>query len=242
MNQYYQEPIYDTEAPLFNMNKVDVRLSFIRKVYLILSAQLILTTGLVAVGMTNKGYREYIRTHVSLFIVAIVLNLISAYAIICSKSVARTVPTNYFFLSLFTLTEAYLVSMITSVTEPEIVFVAVCLTAGIVVSLTIYAMYTKTDFTMMGGMLFMLCSTLILMTILAIFIRTTALQIIISSFAVFLFGIYLIYDTQLIVGGKRAELSIDDYIVGALMLYIDIITIFIEILKLLSIASGNRNN
>lgn len=48
-----------------------------------------------------------------------------------------------------------------------------------------------------------------------------------------MFGIYLIYDTQLIVGGKSHELSVDDYIVGALNLYIDIISIFLDILSIL---------
>ena len=49
-------------------------------------------------------------------------------------------------------------------------------------------------------------------------------------------GLFLLIDTQLIVGGKRHELSIDDYVIGALILYMDIIYIFVYMLKLL----GNR--
>jgi FtsH-binding integral membrane protein len=48
-----------------------------------------------------------------------------------------------------------------------------------------------------------------------------------------IFGIYLVIDTQLIVGGGRYELSLDDYVAGALLLYIDIIQIFLYILSLL---------
>ena len=47
-----------------------------------------------------------------------------------------------------------------------------------------------------------------------------------------IYGIYLVIDTQLIAGGKKVELSYDDYILGALMLYIDIIGLFIYILSL----------
>jgi FtsH-binding integral membrane protein len=43
----------------------------------------------------------------------------------------------------------------------------------------------------------------------------------------------LAVDTQLIVGGKRHELSAEDYIVAALFLYIDIVFIFIDLLALL---------
>lgn len=48
-----------------------------------------------------------------------------------------------------------------------------------------------------------------------------------------LFGIYLIIDTQMILGGKTIELSIDDYALAAMLLYIDIIQIFLYILQLL---------
>ena len=52
----------------------------------------------------------------------------------------------------------------------------------------------------------------------------------IATLGVFLFGVYLIFDTQLVMGGKRYELCIDDYIVGALILYLDIIMIFLYLL------------
>jgi FtsH-binding integral membrane protein len=51
---------------------------------------------------------------------------------------------------------------------------------------------------------------------------------------VIVFGIYLVIDTQLIIGGKRLEISMDDYVVGALILYMDIIQIFLFLLRLFS--------
>ena len=47
----------------------------------------------------------------------------------------------------------------------------------------------------------------------------------------------MIYDTQLIAGGKKHQLSMDDYIVGPLLLYIDIMMLFLELIKLF----GDRN-
>jgi len=47
------------------------------------------------------------------------------------------------------------------------------------------------------------------------------------------YGIFLVIDTQLIVGKKRHGLSNDDYILGAIMLYIDIIGIFEYVLILI---------
>ena len=54
----------------------------------------------------------------------------------------------------------------------------------------------------------------------------------VSALLVIFYGLFLIYDTQMIAGGRKYELSLDDYIIGALILYIDIIMIFLELLKL----------
>merc|ERR1719188_1974178 len=50
---------------------------------------------------------------------------------------------------------------------------------------------------------------------------------------VLLFTFYIIYDTQLIVGGTdRRQFGIDDYAFAALSLYLDIINLFLYILQL----------
>jgi len=48
------------------------------------------------------------------------------------------------------------------------------------------------------------------------------------------YGIYLLVDTQLICGGHTWKLSEEDYILGALILYMDIIIPFLKILSLLA--------
>jgi FtsH-binding integral membrane protein len=49
-------------------------------------------------------------------------------------------------------------------------------------------------------------------------------------------GIYIIYDTQLIVGEKSEKFSIDDYVFAAVCLYIDIVRLFLYILRILAAA------
>lgn len=57
---------------------------------------------------------------------------------------------------------------------------------------------------------------------------------ILALIGVILFSIYIIYDTQLIIGNKSEMIEVDDYILGAFMLYTDIINLFIELLKIIS--------
>lgn len=107
------------------------------------------------------------------------------------------------------------------------------LTAAIVVALTIYAFTTEKDFTLCGGLLFMALIGLIVASILSIFFKNKIFEILIMGCGAILFGIYLIYDTQLIMGNRSQSLSIDDYILASMMLYIDIVQLFIYILQIL---------
>jgi FtsH-binding integral membrane protein len=105
---------------------------------------------------------------------------------------------------------------------------------AIVVGLTVYAIFTPTDFTIKWGIVIVILVAMLMLGIFSIFIYSPFLTNLYCTLGVICFGIYLVIDTQLIIGGKRLELSLDDYVVGALILYIDIIQIFLYILQLLS--------
>lgn len=60
-------------------------------------------------------------------------------------------------------------------------------------------------------------------------------------FSIILFSAYIIYDTQLLTGKGKHALSIDDYVLGAVMLYIDIVLLFLQILKLLGKIMGEKD-
>ena len=106
------------------------------------------------------------------------------------------------------------------------------MTLAIVLAATAYAWTTKTDFTMKAGFIWIFGMTFMMLCLFSIFFYSYFFDMLLCAIGVLLFGIYLIFDTQLIVGKGRYSLSIDDYILGAMVLYIDIIMIFIYILQL----------
>ena len=65
-------------------------------------------------------------------------------------------------------------------------------------------------------------------------------HIIITLITIIFYGIYLVYDTQLIAGAHKYSLEIDDYIIGAMILYVDIITLFLEIVRLLNLFMDDK--
>lgn len=212
-------------------------MNFVRKVYGILSFQLLFTALFVMVPLFNIEVALWMRYHWGLLIAAIVGNIVTSIALICCRSLSRAVPVNYILLGLFTLCEAYLVGFIASNYEPEVVLAAAFSTAGITAAISVYAYYTKSDFTICGPVFLIIGMTMCMTTLMILIFGLSTGQwhtahMIICGIAVVLFSFYLLFDTQLILGGKRYEIEIDDYILGSIILYTDIITIFLYLLRI----------
>ena len=214
----------------FELNN-KLRLGFIRKVYGILAIQLLLTSAFVSLTF-DYSFRQFFSYNIGIFYACMILGLITVFSLICCPGLARIVPFNYILLIIFTVCESYMVATIAAFNPPEIVITAALMTASVVIALTLYAFTTKTDFTFMGGFLFVFTAVMLFWGIFSLifgFIFYTLYCVL----GVILFGIYLIFDTQLILGKFGLQYSIDDYIIAALNIYIDIIQIFLYILQLL---------
>ena len=123
-------------------------------------------------------------------------------AILCCKSVARKSPTNYVLLFIFTACQAFVFASICSHYPSSDCLTAAGMTSAVTVALTYYACTTKTDFTMCGGLFFILGMALICLCIVSWFMTFASWwHPFVSALLVVFYGLYLIYDTQLIAGG-----------------------------------------
>jgi FtsH-binding integral membrane protein len=102
-----------------------------------------------------------------------------------------------------------------------------------VVACTIYAAYTESDFTTSYGIIIVLSVAMLVLFIVTLFTSSPFIYNLYCCIGVVLFGIYLIIDTQMILGGRTVELAVDEYFLAAMLLYIDIIQIFLYLLQLL---------
>jgi FtsH-binding integral membrane protein len=160
--------------------------------------------------------------------------------LVCCQGVARTYPANLILLMVFTLFESFLVGAISSTYDTTTVLMAVGITAVVVIAITIFAFQTKYDFTGMGIYLFVFAIVMLVFGILCIIIRSKIMNIVYSALGAVMFSFYLVFDTQLMLGGKhKYSISPEDYIMAALNLYIDIIQLFLHILRLVGAARGN---
>lgn len=116
------------------------------------------------------------------------------------------------------------------------VMMAVGITAAVCLGLTLFAFQTKWDFTVMGGVLFVAVLILLILGIVAIFVPGKTISLVYASLGAFIFSIYLVYDTQMMMGGKhKYSLSPEEYIFAALNLYLDIVQIFMYILTIIGL-------
>lgn len=226
----------DSEAGAKNFDFDDrtIRHGFIRKVYGILMVQLCITLGFIALFLYHEPTKRFVRQHRELWWIALVVLFVCLIVMACCGEVRRKSPQNFFFLGLFTIAESFMMGTVASNFESDAVLMAVGITAGVCFALTLFAFQTRWDFTMMGGILFVAVIILMIFGIVAIFVPGKTITLIYASLGALIFSFYLIYDTQIMMGGKhKYAISPEEYIFAALNLYLDIINIFLYILTII---------
>lgn len=174
-----------------------------------------------------------------LSILAIIITFGTLIALSCCENLRRKSPTNFILLFIFTIAESFLLAVTVSRYYPFQVLLALGLTTLICFALTIFALQTKIDFTIMGSFLMVAAIVLLVVTIVAMFFPGKLMTLIIASAGALIFSLYLIYDTQMMVGGDhKYSLSPEEYVFAALTIYVDIINIFMYILTIIG-ASGD---
>jgi len=208
------------------------RLGFIRKVYGILSAQLAITALFVVLVFEVKGMQPFFQ-NLTVMIVTIVVYIATLCALICCR-LDKKVPLNYILLFTLTVACSFMIASIAIRYSPMIVMEAALLTAAVVVGITVYAFYSKTDFTTCGPLPAIFLMLFIVGLTLGLVFPFTW-NLIYCLLGATLFSFYLICDTQMILGGKHKKYKFneDDYIFASLVLYLDIINLFLFILEAL---------
>jgi len=215
-----------------------LRVNFVRKVFSIVGVQLLLTAAMSFLSMTSQSYADFQVAHTSLLLVAGISVIALMIALMCFSSMFRSFPTNYILLGLCTLSESYLVSFIVQAYDEKVVVMALFATASVVSTLTIYAMTTKNQLEYFHGFIAMGVGAMFSLCLMSFFLGGNGTQYLISIIAALLSGLYLIYDIKLIMGNDRKQIGVDDYILASIMIYMDVIRIFIEILKILDKLQG----
>ena len=118
----------------------------------------------------------------------------------------------------------------------QLVGLAGGMTAAVFFVMAAIATVSKRDFSFLGKFLFVGVILLIVASLANLFFQVPALAITISAVAVLIFSMYLLHDLSQIVRGGQ-----DNYIMATIALFLDLFNIFVNILNLLLIFSGQRD-
>ncbi|XP_042311117.1 protein lifeguard 2 [Sceloporus undulatus] len=227
----------DTETlTTFSWDDSNVRRVFIRKVYSIILLQLLVTVAIVALFTFCEPIKGYVQANPAWYWASYAVFFVTYLVLACCSGPRRYFPWNLILLSIFTLSMAYLTGMLSSYFDTTSILLCLAITALVCFSVTIFSFQTKYDFTSCQGVLFVMAMVLlfsgIILAITLPFGYVPWLHAIYAVLGAIVFTMFLAFDTQLLLGNRRYAMSPEEYVFGALNIYLDIIYIFSFLLQI----------
>lgn len=213
-----------------NWNDHNIRRVFIRKVYSILMIQLLVTLTIVAFCTFCAPVKDYIQSNPGWYWASYAVFFVTYLILSCCSAPRRKFPWNLIFLAIFTISLSYMTGMLSSFYNTKSVVMCLGITAAVCLLVTVFSFQTKFDITSYQGVLFVFCmvmfiSSLVLALVLP-FQYVPWMDAIYATLGAILFTLFLMFDTQLLMGNKRYAMSPEEYVFATLSIYMDITYMF----------------
>ena len=204
------------------------RATLVRRTYGLVFISVIVTALGVAFGMTQPAVMTAVQQHP-------IITLIAMFAPLWMAMRAhRDYPRNLILTLLFTFVEGVWLAPFIYMAEtrsPGIAGQAAILTLSTFGVLSAYAVLSRRDFSAWGSFFIMGLWVLIATSLLNIFFPTALGTLWIAAATVAVFSGLLVFDTWRLV--RSGQYGPDDYVPAAVMIYLDLLNLFIAILSLL---------
>ena len=211
---------------------------FVRSVYNWMAVGLCLTGAVAFYVSSSEAMMRFIFGNSMVFIVLILaeLGLVFAISGMINKMSAGTATSLFVLYSALNgVTLSFIFLAYTSTSIASTFFIC----GGTFVACSIYGWTTKKDLTSMGGFLTMGLIGIIIASLVNMFIRSSAMNMIISYIGVIVFVGLTAYDTQKLKNMAMTQPAGEDgavirkgAILGALSLYLDFINLFLMLLRI----------
>uniref|UniRef100_A0A665U0Q6 Transmembrane BAX inhibitor motif containing 1a n=1 Tax=Echeneis naucrates TaxID=173247 RepID=A0A665U0Q6_ECHNA len=209
-------------------DSLSIRHAFIRKVYLVLASQLMVTAAIVAVFTFVEPVRYFVQRNQAIYWASYAVYIVTHLVLVCCKGPRRKFPWNVILLFLF---------VSGGIWGSKAVFLALGITAVVCIAVTVFCFQTKVDFTKCQGLFCVLgivvFVTGIITTIVLSFKYILWLHMLYAALGAISFTMFLAYHTQLLIGNRKHSISPEEYVFAALSIYVDIIQIFLFLLQII---------
>ncbi|HEX8186992.1 MAG TPA: Bax inhibitor-1/YccA family protein [Pyrinomonadaceae bacterium] len=210
---------------------VSERMGFVRKVYALFFAATLFAVGGVLLGLSYEPLLRFAYEHPWVMFFAMIGGVMGAQAVRHVRGL--NLAALFGFTTLTGVVISPLIAVIRQV-NPGSIPAAGLLTVGIFGGLTAYVFVSKKDFSFMRGMLMTGLIVVILAGVVNIFLGASALGFAVAAATLLLFSGFVLYDTSNII----RRYPTNEYVAGALDLYLDAFNIFLALLRILN--AGRR--
>jgi hypothetical protein len=218
---------------------ITMQKSFINKVYGWMSIGLLITGITAYLVAGNATILRMVSGNPILYFGLFILEIfLVGYLVARIKKMSLQTATNVFIG--YSLINGLTLSFIFIAYTKASIASAFFTTAGMFAVMSIYGYTTKKDLTNFGGFLFMGLIGIVIASIVNMFVKNSVFDLMISILGVLIFTGLTAYDTQkiknMVFENNNSEEDKKTAILGALILYLDFINLFLFLLRLM----GNR--
>lgn len=224
------------------------RVSFVRRVYGLLSGSLGVSVVACLLCASNpRATLQFVATPGGQALLGAAAAVVVGVPLALAFPKLRHTPrTSLPLFGLFTLAESFLLGVTSSAFDFDTVFLALTQTTAAVLALTLYAFQPnpRYDLTGLGSSSLVALVVLSATGIIAAFFDIPGIKLLYSSLGAILFSLFIVRDTELVVGGEKKNMQFDtrDYVMAAVTLYVDIVNLFVFLLRIASASSSDSHS
>ena len=224
---------------MYNSIEISTKNSFLRKVFMQMFLGLLITGGVSWYVVQNQPMISFVANYMTFIIIA---ELVLVLGINFGINKMSSGTAKLLFIA-YSAMNGLVLSIVMLIYNPYSILYVLGVTSLIFVGMTIYGLKTKEDLSSYDGFFKGGLIALVIVSLLNLFLKISILGWFISVCAVVLFTALIAYDINRIVKiFQNNDLTEEDYnkfsTIGALMLYLDFVNLFLNLLRLF----GRRNN
>lgn len=217
-----------------------ILLAFIRKTYSLVCIQLIFLEFITLLVSFSSPIQTYLESHYSLLIAAVTISGLVLLPLAFVPSIVRRVPINYMLFLVFSAGQAVLLAYVCVWVDPLTISVAVGMAGGAMAALLVYVCMQKKQFYFEGGLSVAVLYTAVCLTICvfiyiyasSFFWRCVLFTQIICTFFALTYAIYILLSTYSItIDHDDPVITLEEYVLGAIMLYAHMPLLLLLLLK-----------
>ena len=130
---------------------IKFRKIFVTKVYSILTIQFTITIFFVSLSFYSEKFQNFVKNYKSVYFLSTILSLITYIYPLFHTKFLKSFPLNYVYLLLFTISSDFVLCRLIIKYKPTTILIALCLSIITIITLSIYAYYSKKEYKIKEG-------------------------------------------------------------------------------------------